>query len=430
AIERSAHVEAISHLTKGLELFKTLPNSPECSQQELTLHITLGVPLTATKGYAAAEVGKVYTRARELCRQMGESPQLIPVLFGLWRFYLQRAELQTARELAEQSLSLAERVRDPARRLRAHNTLGVTLFFLGELASAREHLEQGIALYSPQQRRSLASVQDPVVVCLAYAAWTLWHLGYPDQALKRGQEALTLAQELSHPYSSAMALFFAAELHYLRREVAAVQERAEAAITLSADQEVPFWLAQGTCLQGWALAEQGQREEGVTRMRQGLSIYQATGAELGRPYWLVLPVAARGQEVQAEEGLSALAEAQAAVHKSGERYYEAELYRLKGELSLQSGVRSWQSEITSTQYSASSTQSEAEACFQKAIEIARRQRAKSLELRAVMSLSRLWQQQGKKEEARQMVAEIYGWFTEGFDTKDLQEATALLRELA
>ncbi|HKA54003.1 MAG TPA: adenylate/guanylate cyclase domain-containing protein, partial [Candidatus Binatia bacterium] len=368
AIERSAHVEAISHLTKGLELLKTLPQTSECRQQELTLHITLGVPLTATKGYAAAEVGKVYTRARELCRQMGESPQLFPVLFGLWRFYLQRAELQTARELAEQCLSLAERVQDPARLLRAHNTLGVTLFFLGELVPAREHLERGIALYSPQQRRSLASVQDPVVVCLAYAAWALWHLGYPDQALKRSQEALTLAQELSHPYSSAMALFFAAELHYLRREVEAVRERAEAAVALSAEQEFPFWLAQGTCLQGWVLTEQGRREEGIAQMRRGLAIYQATGAELGQPYWLVLPTAVQGQGGQVAEGLNALAEAHAAVHKSGERYYEAELYRLKGELMLQqSGVRSPASAVPSTQHLAPSTQAEAEACFHKAV---------------------------------------------------------------
>ena len=424
AIERSAHVEAISHLTKGLELLKTLPHTSEHSQQELALQITLGVPLTATKGYAAAEVGKAYTRARELCRQMGESPQLIPVLFGLWRFYLQRAELQTARELAEQSLSLAEHVRDPARLLRAHNTLGVTLFFIGELTSAQEHLEQGIALYSPQQRRSLASVQDPVVACLSYIAWTLWHLGYPDQALKRSEEALALAQELSHPYSLAMALFFAAELHYLRREVAAVQERATAAVTLSAEQEFPFWLAQGTCLQGWAIAEQGQTAEGLARMYRGLSIYQATGAQLGRPYWLALPAATQGQEGQTAAGLSALAEAHAGVRKSGERYYESELYRLKGELTLQAF------HVSGSKFQVTNPQVEAEACFCHAIEIARGQSSKSLELRAVMSLSRLWQQQGKKDHAYKMLAEIYGWFTEGFDTKDLQEARALLEELS
>jgi len=236
---------------------------------------------------------------------------------------------------------------------------------------------------------------------------------------------------LSHPYSSAMALFFAAELHYLRREVEAVRGRAAAAVALSAEQEFPFWLAQGTCLQGWVLTEQGQREEGIAQMRQGLAIYQATGAELGRPYWLVLPTAVQGQGGQVAEGLNALAEAHAAVHKSGERYYEAEIYRLKGELTLQqSGVRSPQSGVPSTQHPAPSTQAEAEACFHQAVEIARCQSAKSLELRAVMSLSRLWQRQGKKDEARKLLAEIYGWFTEGFDTADLQEAKTILEELA
>ena len=314
---------------------KTLPRTPERNQQELTLQLALGVPLTATKGYAAAEVGKVYTRARELARQMGESSQLFPVLFGLWRFYLQRAELQTARELAEQCLSLAERVNDPARRLRAHNTLAVTLFYLGEFVAAQSHLDQGLALYDPTRPRSLASVQDPVVSCLAYAAWNLWHLGYPDQALKRSQEALTLAQELAHPYSSAMIFFFAAELHYLRREVEAVQKRAAAAIALSVDHAFPFWLSQGTSLQGWAVAERGQRKEGIAQMRQGLSLYQATGSALGRPYWFVLPTAAQGQVGQAAEGLQTLDEAHAVVLQSGERYYEAELYRLKGTLTLQ-----------------------------------------------------------------------------------------------
>jgi predicted ATPase/class 3 adenylate cyclase len=416
AIQRSANVEAVSHLIKGLELLKTLPDTPERIQQELALQITLGAPLTATKGYAAREVGQVYTRARELCRQLGETPQLIPVLFGLWRFYLQRAELQTARELGEECLSLAQRLHDPVRLLRAHNTLGVTLFYLGELASAREHLEQGIALYSPQQR-SLAVVQDPMVACLSYMAWVLWYLGYPDQALKRSHEALTLAQELSHPYSMAQALFFAAELHHLRQEAQAVQERAEAVITLAAEQGFPFWLAQGTSLRGWALVKQGQREEGITQIRQGLAIYQSTGAELGWPYYLAELAEACGLVGQAEEGLRVMAEALTAVYKSGE-FSETEICRLKGELTLT--VRGLEFEV----------QREAEECFQKAIAIARRQSAKSWELRAVISLSRLWQSQGKQKEAHDMLAEIYAWFTEGFDTKDLQDAKRLIKELS
>ncbi len=446
ATQRSANVVAIALLTRGLELLKTLPQTLEHSQQELTLQITLGVPLTATKGYAAAEVGKVYTRARELCREMGEAPQLIPVLFGLWRFYVQRAELQTARELAEQCLSLAERVHDPARLLRAYNTLGVTLFYLGELPSAREHLEQAIALYNPQQQRSLAVVQDPMVACLSYTAWVLWYLGYPGQALKRNHEALTLAQELSHPYSLTQALFFAAELHHLRQEAQAVQERAEAVIRLAAEQGFPFWLAQGTSLRGWALVKQGQRrEDGIVQIRQGLAVYQDTGAELGRPYYLAELAEACGLVGQAEEGLHVLAEALMAVCKSRE-FSETEICRLKGELTLQKfqvsgskfqvensrvGIAHHEESLAKagTVGGAHPTEAEAEECFHKAIEIARKQQAKSLELRAVTSLSRLWQQQGKKEEARQMLAEIYAWFTEGFDTKDLQEAKVLLEEL-
>jgi predicted ATPase len=240
---------------------------------------------------------------------------------------------------------------------------------------------------------------------------------------------LTFAQGLSHPFSLAFALNFSAALHQFRGEGQAAQERADAAVALCAEQGFPFWLAMGTILQGWVLAEQGEAEKGIAQIRQGLTSYRATGAELFRPHFLALLAEACGKGRQTEEGLSAVAEALDGVHQTGERYYEAELYRLKGELSLQSEVRSPKSEIPNTQPLTPNPQPEAEACILKAIEIARKQQAKSLELRAVMSLSRLWQAQGKKDEARQMLAEIYGWFTEGFDTKDLQEAKALLDSL-
>lgn len=433
AVHRSANTEAIRHLTKGLDLLKTLPDTPERAQLELGLQITLGAPLTATKGYAAVEVGQVYTRARELCQQVGETPQLIPVLFGLWRFYLQRAELQTARELAEQCLSVAQHVSDAARLLRAHTTLGVTLFYLGELVSAREHFEQGIALYSPQLQRRRPSVQDPMVACLSYAAWTLWHLGYPDQALQRSQQAVALAEELSHPYSLAMALFFAAELHLWRREVQLTKELAEAAITLSSEREFRFWLAQCTCLRGWALVEQGEREEGIGHLREGLAAYQATGATLGPPYYVALLAEGYGRIGQAREGLSLLGEALAEVEKSGERFYQSRLYRLKGQLTLQSQasrrpLKEGQDTSVVSSPLPSARGQEAEACFRQAIDIARSQSAKSLELQAVMSLSRLLQQQGKQDEGRRLLAEIYTWFPEGFDTPDLQEARRCLQE--
>jgi class 3 adenylate cyclase/predicted ATPase len=423
AAQRSANLEAMSHLTKGLELLKTLPDTSERAQQELTLQIALGAPLIATKGNGAPEVEKTYARALELCRRVGETPQLFPVLFGLRGFYGSRAEYKTARELGEQCLTLAQSVQDPTLLLLAHLGLGAILFFLGEFTLAREHLEQGIALYDPQQHNPHAShtAQDPGVVCLTYAAWILWLLGYPDQALKRSPEALTLAQELSHPYSLVWALNLGAKVHQWRREGQATQELTETWITLSHEHGFPYFLAEGTFLRGSALAEQGQVEEGIAQMRQGLAAFRAMETNPAPAYWLALLAEACGKVGQVKEGLKMLAEALAFVSKSEECFYEAELYRLKGELTLaQSSVQSLESSV----------QKEAEECFQKAIEIARKQQAKSLELRAAVSLSRLWQQQGKQREAHELLAEIYNWFTEGFDTKDLQEAKALLEELS
>jgi predicted ATPase len=424
AVARSANREAISHLTRGLELLKTLPDTSERAQHELTLQLALGTPLMVTKGWATPEVERAYTRARELCQQVGETSQLFPALWGLWMFYFIRAELQTARELGEQLLSLAQSVQDPALVLEGHHALWPVLCFLGELAPTRVHLEQGLALYDLQQHGSLAFFyggHDPGACCRYFAGVALWLMGYPDQALKKSHEALTLAQEVSHPYSLAMALDFATRLHQFRREWPAVQERAEAMIALSSEQGFALTFAWGTIMRGWVLAEQGQGEEGIAQMRQGLAACRATGAELTRPFYLTLLAEAYGKVGQVEEGLQVLAEALDAVDKSGERFCEAELYRLKGELTLaQSSVQSL----------GASVQTEAAACFLKAIEVARKQQAKSWELRAAMSLARLWQQQDKKDEARQMLAEIYGWFTEGFDTKDLQEAKALLEELS
>ena len=422
AVQRSANVEAISHLTKGLELLQTLPDTPTRAQQELTLQITLGSPLIATRGFAAPEVEHAYTRARELCHQVGETPQLFPVLAGLLNFYDVRGEHQTAHELGEQFLSLAQKGQDPALLLEAHHMLGCPLISLGEFASARVHFKQGIALYDPQQHRSHAFLyggHDPGVCCLSQEALALWFVGYPDQALKRTRDALTLAHKLAHPFSLAFALSFTAELQQRCGAVQAVREQAETVITLCSEQGFPYWLAAGMILRGWALAEQGQGEEGIAQMRQGLTAYRAVGAELDQTYYLALLAEAYGKVGQVEEGLNVLAESLAAVNKTGERFYEAELYRLKGTLTLQSPVQGPQSQVE-----------EAEACFLKAIEIARRQQAKSLELRAVMSLSRPWQQQGKREEALELLTEIYGWFTQGFDTKDLQEAKALLSELS
>jgi class 3 adenylate cyclase/predicted ATPase len=422
AVQRSANEEAINHLTTALELLKTLPDTLARAQQELVVQTTLGLALVTTKGYAVPEVLQAYSRARELCRQVGETPQLFPVLFGLWGFHLALGESRTARGLAEQLVDLAQQQPDSAPVVQAHYALGTTLLFLGEFVPARAHVEQGSGLYDLQQHRSLAFLYggvDPQVECLSYAALIRWYLGYADQALERIPAVLAFAQELAHPFSLTFALFHAAELHYLRRDGHATQERAAAMTALSRDQGFSEALALGTILQGWALAAQGQAEEGIALLHQGLAALQAIGTELGRTYFLAMLAEAYGKEGKAKEGLTVLAEALAQVEKTEERFYEAELYRLRGTLTLQSKVSSPKPQV----------EEEAKACFLKAIDIARRQQAKSLELRAVMSLARLWQQQGKQKEAHALLSEVYGWFTEGFDTKDLQEAKALLDEL-
>jgi class 3 adenylate cyclase/predicted ATPase len=430
AVARSAAVEAVAHLTKGLELLKTLPETPERLSQELTLQLALGAPLMITKGWGAPEVGEVYARARELCKQMGETPQLFSVLTGLSLFYQVRGELPTARELAEELLTLAQTVQDSALLLQAHSALGSALLHLGEPVASREHMEQGIALYNPQQHRSPSTGDGASLRILA--AVNLWVLGYPDQALKRTHEALALAQELSHPFSLAFALVWAALLHLCRREGRLVQERAEAAMALASEQEFSLLLAVGTIARGSALAEQGQEEEGIAQMRQGLDAYQAMGAEVERQLFLALLAETHGRVGQVAEGFQVLDEATAVMRKTEQRNYEAELYRLKGQLTLQKfQVSGFKFQVEdSLESSVQSLESEAEECFLKAIEIARRQSAKSLELRATTSLARLWQQQGKQQEAHPMLSEIYHWFTEGFDTKDLQEAKVLLEELS
>jgi predicted ATPase len=434
AVRQSAYVEAINHLTTALGLLQTLPDSLERAQQELTLQIALGAPLQAAKGPAAPETERAYTRAQDLCRQVGETPQLFPALRGLWQVYTAQGKVRTGHELCEQLFSFAQRIQDPALLLEAHYALGVALHFLGEFVPAREHLEQSIALYDPRQYHSLASLygQDPGVLGLSHVSRALWSLGYPGHALKRSHEALALARQLSHPQSLALALFAAGLLRYFRGEGQAAQEQAEALIALSSEQGFPFQLAAGTMVRGWALAEQGRGEEGIAQMSQGLSALQTIGAVLPRVVWSGPLAESHGEIGRPEEGLTLLTEALALVDETGARFHEAEGYRIKGELLLQSRqVKTSQdkSAVINPQSPTSNPQTEAEACFLKAIEIARRQQAKSWELRSVISLARLWQQQGKKEEAQQTLAEIYNWFTEGFDTKDLQEAKALLEEL-
>jgi class 3 adenylate cyclase/predicted ATPase len=417
AIQRSAHVEAISHLRQGLALLATLPETPQRLQHEVDLLIALGASLRATQGTGALEVGETYTRARQLCQHLQAPQQHFPVLRGLWNYYSVHAEHQTAYALGEQLLTLAQQVRDVSMLCAAHRALGSTLLFLGVVADAQTHLAQGIALYDPQQYR--ASVfrygEDAGVVCHSFAAWALWSLGYPDQGLAQSHEAVILAQHIVYPYSLGYALSHAAWFHQFRREVRAAQEYAESAISLATEQGFPFWRVHGAVLRGWALVQQGQAKEGIEQLNEGLRAYRATGAETARPNYLALLAEAYGIQGESEEGLALLTEALTLVDTTGAQWYAPELYRLKGELLLQQN---------------SDNHTEATSCFQHAISIAQNQSAKSWELRASTSLARLWQQQGKRQEAHDLLAPVYGWFSEGFDTADLQEARALLNELA
>jgi predicted ATPase len=417
AIQRSAHVEAIAHLRQGLALLQMLPDTPQRLQREVDIHLALGAALIATKGTAAPEVGETYTRARQLCQHLEEPQQLFPVLRGLHIYYHVRAELQAAHTLGDQLLALAEQVQDPGMLLVAYHSLGTTLYNLGAVASAQTLFAQGIALYAPQQHRASALLygEDTGVICHGFSAHTLWYLGYPDQGLTRSHEAVTLAQQSAHPYSLSFVLSFAAILHQFRREERLTQERAEVALSVAKEQGFPLWVAIGSLLRGWTLAQQGEAQEGVEQLTRGLIAHRATGAEIFRPYYLALLAEASGMQGEPEEGLAWLTEALMLVDTTGERWYAPELYRLKGALLLR--------------YS-SDNQAEAENCFHQAMAIAQNQQAKSLELRAAINLARLWQQQGKHQEAHDLLAPVYGWFTEGFDTPDLQDAKMLLDELA
>jgi predicted ATPase len=272
-----------------------------------------------------------------------------------------------------------------------------------------------IAFYDPQQHhaRAFRYGTDPGVVCRSWAALARWWLGYPDQALARSHAALALAREVSHPFRLALALCFHAKLHQLRHEEQATHVLAEDVLTLATACGFPFWMAYGTVWKGWALAAQGQRQAGIAQMQQRRAAFRTT---LGQTVCLALLAEAYGNVGQTGEGLTLLGEALAVVQESGERFYEAELWRLRGVFLL-------------AQQGAQDNREEATTCFQQALALARRQQAKSWELRAAMSLSRLWQHQGKRAEARQLLAPLYGWFTEGFDTADLQEAKTLLQEL-
>ena len=409
-----AYQEAIMLARRGLALLETLPETLERSGKELDLLMALAPALVASRGYAAPEVQETYTQAQKLCRQIGKLPPLSRVLYGISTLHVVRAEHQKAREPAEELFSVAQRLNDPVLLPLAHRALGVITFHMGEFADARVHTEQGIALYDPQQHGSQGLIGDTRVTCLVYTALTLWHLGYPDQAVERIDEALELTHALAKPHLTVLALNYATTFNQFRRDMQACQKYAEACIALSLEHGFPLFGALGTVMRGRTLAEQGQTEEAIAQIHQGIEAWRATGAELCVPWFLALQAEAHGKAVQPEEGLTLLAEAATRVNKTEERFNEAELHRIKGELLLMQGT----------------AEADVEDCFHRALKTARRQESKVLELRAAVSLGRLWQQQGRHAEAGRMLQEIYHWFTEGFDTTDLREAQALLNEVS
>ena len=336
-------------------------------------------------------------------------------MWGLWHFYRGRGALQTARDLGDDLMGLAERYGDPMLLLAAHQALGHSLYHLGQLSASLIHLEQarmGVAPKldpSPHFRYGVA----PHVQCLASLAQVLWCLGYPDQGLQRGREAVRSARELSHLHSLTCSMYFAIRLHLLRGETREADELAEAALALSTKQGFTFWTALIAFMQGWSLFQQGREAEGVARMHTGFADAEATGAKMMRPMFCALLTEAYGQVGQLDDAWRMLASALHAVEESGQRHYEAETYRFKGELHLRKA-----------------DPEQAGICFQRALDVARHQQAKSWELRAAVSLARLWAEQGKRAQAHDLLASVYGWFTEGFDTADLKDAKALLGELA
>ncbi|MCB0213500.1 MAG: AAA family ATPase, partial [Anaerolineae bacterium] len=377
AVKLSANEEAIGHFSQALSLIESLPDGRALNKKKLTLLIALGRPLMASKGYAAPEVENIFARARVLCEELGETPQRFPIFFGLFAFYFVRGKHQTAVEVTQQFLQKAKSMADVISLQAAHRSLGTSLVYVGEFQLARKHLEHAVALYDHTHHRELIALynQDHGVCGLAMIALPLWLLGYPDQALVQSRRSVFLAKKLSHPFSLAFALCIAAKFHQFRQEVQPVRQLAEQAIALTSRLGFPVWLGWSMILQGWALMKQGQIQQSIDQIEKGIAISQASGAEQTHPYFLTLLAETYGQAGRLGKGLATIDEALLLVEKNNERLWEAEIYRLKGELL----------------YRVHKNSVEVEENFNQAIQVARRQNAKTLEQRAALSLKRFKQ---------------------------------------
>lgn len=450
ALERSANVEGIRHITQGLAALEKLSantNTRELeatAQRELELQTILGSALIATKGYAAPEVEVAYTRARELLETLESKGHSLtedteasldrikdlrfPVLFGLWLSHLVRGRFLSARELGEQCFVIAKQTEDPAFEVEAHRALGATLYYLSEFKSALAHLEAGIELYQPQHHpvpTFLHFVADPGMTLLAYSAPLLWCLGYPIQAAGQIAEATRIGKDRNHPFSDAVLLHFKTMLYQHQDEVEKVETTATQMLQICQEQGFSLWEAAATVMKGWALTAQNRSEEGIAMIRKGIAAWEKTRAELQLPLFLALLAQAYQHTGQYTLALQTLDAALSIVTRTGERAYDAELTRRKGELCLVLGKET----KAIGKKDATSAAIKAESYFQEALAIARRQGAKSWELRAALSLSELWCAQDRCREAYNLLRPIYVWFSEGFDTKDLQRAKHLLEKL-
>jgi predicted ATPase len=415
--ERSANVEAIGHLTKGLELLGTIEESPERDAQELQLQNRLGTAYVAACGYAAPEVGPVFRRARELCERIGQPPQLFAILWGIWAWHLTRGDLRLSMELAVEAMDFASRLNDPGVMMEALYIPGLTLLFRGDFAGACEHFGKAVAEYDDRERtRFWAGItgQDSGVAHRSFLSLALWHLGHPDQAVKVNQEACELARALGRPFDLCHALQARDWLRYLCRLTADAQTAGEEQVKIANEQGFAWFRASGALNKAAGMALQVRPKEVVGLILSSLNAIRAAGATQEIPYAFSILGAAYTQVGRFEDARLALDEGLAVAEKHDDRFQEAELYRLKGELLL----------------AESADQAAAEARFRQAIETAQRQQSKAWELRATMSLARLWHRQGRRDEARSALAAVYGRYTEGFTTPDLVDATALLERLA
>jgi predicted ATPase len=423
ALRLSAYHEAVAFYNRALALLRELPDTPNRARTELDLQIALYSPLAATKGYGTPEIAAAYTRARELCQQIGEAAPLFRVIYGLCGFNMTHGEHETAFELAKQCLDLAERTQDSGMLLEAYRMLNASSYLLGNLIFAHDYAERGLTLYNPGQHHQSAFLygQEPGVALYSWLSNQLWHLGYSDQALRASLKARSMASAVDHPYTSSYALHYAVWFHLLRRDVATVDELLDPTTALAAKEGFLMLSASTIWVAGWVIAHQGRQAEGIARMREGISAWQATGAVIWQPRFFVTLAEVYLSAGQAREATAVLAETETLIEKTKERLWQAEVYRLMGEATRLRDRDEGRTIAESV---------DAEEYFRRAIECARQQQGKMYELQAIMSLGRLWRDQGKRAEAHDLLAGIYGWFTEGFDTALLQEAKALIDDLS